>query len=77
MIAATTVSGCFRLPRVDAELEQTAEAFARLGGLEPGVVLDTRGAENPNTIIAATPAVATCVALGLAERPQGTHRGAR
>ena len=37
MIAATTFSGCFRLSRVDPELEQTPKPLARLRGIEAGI----------------------------------------
>ena len=81
MIAAATVSGCFGLSRVDPELEQTPKALARLRGIETriasGVELVPGGRENPDAIVTATPAVATRVALGLAEWPHGTHQPAR
>lgn len=60
----------FGLTRVEAQLEQHAQALADVpvDGLE-----DTVAGEHLHGVLAMAPPVATLVALGLAERPEPLH----
>jgi organic hydroperoxide reductase OsmC/OhrA len=74
-LARAALSGGFvRLARVDPELEQPPEAFARLGLLVARVRVARQVVRHePYRVVDSSPAVAAEVALVLGERPQTLH----
>lgn len=62
----------FGFSRVQAQLEESTEAFTHLGGLEAEIRLPAlaSGAKDLDRVLRPAPPVAALVALGLAERPE-------